>query len=67
MEDLLGRIVAGARERFPMAVSEPAEAFGEVSLDVARDRIADVGKILCLIHKYEPTRPEPIAVGGVWV
>src|SRR6266545_5024365 len=46
MDDRLGRIVAGARERFPMAVSEPDEAFGDVSLDVARDRITDVGKIL---------------------
>jgi NADH-quinone oxidoreductase subunit C len=46
MEDRLGRIVAGARERFPMAISEPVEAYGEVSIEVARDRIADVGKIL---------------------
>jgi NADH-quinone oxidoreductase subunit C len=46
MDDRLARIVAGARERFPMAISEPTEAFGEVSVDVARDRIADVGKIL---------------------
>jgi NADH-quinone oxidoreductase subunit C len=46
MEDRLGRIVAGARERFPMAVSEPTEAFGEVSVEVARERITDVCKIL---------------------
>jgi len=46
MDDRLASIVTHARERFPMAVSEPAEAFGEVSVEVARDRIADLSKIL---------------------
>ncbi len=46
MDDRLASIVTHARERFPMAVSEPTEAFGEVAVEVARDRIADLGKIL---------------------
>jgi len=46
MDDRLASIVTYARERFPMAVSEAVEAFGQVAVDVARDRIADVGKIL---------------------
>jgi len=46
MDDRLASIVAHARERFPMAVSQAVEEFGEVSVDVSRDRIADLGKIL---------------------
>ena len=46
MDDRLASIVAHARERFPMAVSQAEEEFGEVSVDVSRDRITDLGKIL---------------------
>jgi NADH-quinone oxidoreductase subunit C len=46
MDEQLAEAVAGVRERFPMALSEPIEEFGELSVDVARDRIADVSKVL---------------------
>ena len=42
MNEQLATVCAGLRERFPEHVSEPEEAFGEVSLRVARERIVDV-------------------------
>ena len=42
MNEQLEAVCAGLRERFPEHVSEPEEAFGEVSLRVVRDRIVDV-------------------------
>lgn len=42
MDDRLGQLIGRARERFPEAVSEPFEALGEVSIDVARDRLGEV-------------------------
>jgi len=42
MEGSLEQVCAGLRERFPEHVSEPEELFGEVSLRVARDHIAEV-------------------------
>jgi NADH-quinone oxidoreductase subunit C len=42
MEGSLEQVCAGLRERFPEHVSEPEELFGEVSLRVSRDRIAEI-------------------------
>jgi NADH-quinone oxidoreductase subunit C len=42
MEGSLEQVCAGLRERFPEHVSEPEELFGEVSLRVSRDHIAEV-------------------------
>jgi len=46
MNEALGAVCAGLRERFPEHVSEPEEAFGEVSLRVARDKIVEVCTLL---------------------
>jgi len=46
MDSTLGAVCAGLRERFPEHVSEPEEAFGEVSVRVARERIVDVCTVL---------------------
>ena len=46
MDEKLGAVCAGLRERFPEHVSDPEEAFGEVSLTVRRDRIAEVCRTL---------------------
>jgi len=42
MDERLEQICARARERFPERVSEPAEAFGEVSVEVAREGLVEV-------------------------
>jgi NADH-quinone oxidoreductase subunit C len=42
MDQRLMDLCAGARERFHERVGEPSEAFGEVSVEVARDAIGDV-------------------------
>ena len=42
MDEVLGALCAGLRERFPEHVSEPEEAFGEVSVRVAREGIVEV-------------------------
>jgi len=42
VNDTLSSVCAGLRERFPDHISEPEEAFGEVSVRVGRDRIAEV-------------------------
>jgi NADH-quinone oxidoreductase subunit C len=46
MDDRLTQIVERARERFPLGVSDPVYGFGETSVDVARDRIADVCRVM---------------------
>jgi NADH-quinone oxidoreductase subunit C len=46
MDERLEAVCAGLRERFPEQVSEPEEAFGEVSIRVARDKIVDVCRSL---------------------
>jgi len=46
MDEMLEKIIGRARESFPEAVSAPIEAFGEVSVEVARARIADVCEAL---------------------
>ena len=42
MDATLEAVCNGLRERFPEHVSEPEEAYGEVSLRVAREKIVDV-------------------------
>jgi NADH-quinone oxidoreductase subunit C len=42
VNDTLSSVCAGLRERFPDHISEPEEAFDEVSVRVGRDRIAEV-------------------------
>jgi NADH-quinone oxidoreductase subunit C len=42
VNDTLSSVCAGLRERFPDHISEPEEAFGEVSVRVGRDRISEV-------------------------
>jgi len=46
MDETLGAICSGLRERFPEHVSEPEEAFGEVSVRVARARVVEVCRLL---------------------
>jgi NADH-quinone oxidoreductase subunit C len=46
MNETLEAVCAGLRERFPEHVSEPEEAFGEVSVRVPRERIAEVCRFL---------------------
>ena len=46
MDETLGAICSGLRERFPEHVSEPEEAFGEVSIRVARSKIVEVCAML---------------------
>ena len=42
MNETLTDVCAGLRERFPDHISEPEEAFGEVSVRVPRDRLTEV-------------------------
>lgn len=46
MDERLAAALARLRERFPEAVSEPSEEFGEVSVDVARERLPEVAEWL---------------------
>ena len=46
MDEKLAVIVAEARERFPLAVSEPVEEFGQTSVDFARDGLSDIAGFL---------------------
>jgi NADH-quinone oxidoreductase subunit C len=46
MDATLGAICSGLRERFPEHTSDPEEAFGEVSVRVARERIVEVCRLL---------------------
>jgi NADH-quinone oxidoreductase subunit C len=46
MDEALRSVLAAARERFPEDVGEPVEEFGEVSVDVAADRLPRVAKFL---------------------
>jgi NADH-quinone oxidoreductase subunit C len=46
VNDTLSSVCGGLRERFPDHISEPEEAFGEVSVRVGRDRIAEVSAYL---------------------
>ena len=46
MDDILTAICERARERFPERVGAPVEAFGETSIDVARDELLDVVRYL---------------------
>ena len=44
MDERLSALCAVARERFHERVGEPSESFGEVSVEVAREAIADVAE-----------------------
>jgi NADH-quinone oxidoreductase subunit C len=46
MNETLAAVCSGLRERFPEHVSEPEEAFDEVSVRVDRDRIVEVCTLL---------------------
>ncbi|HVL32351.1 MAG TPA: NADH-quinone oxidoreductase subunit C [Actinomycetota bacterium] len=53
MDERLTTILAQARERFPEHVSEPVEQFGEVSIDVAREALRKVVRVLRVDGPFE--------------
>ena len=53
MDEALGAICAGLRERFPEHVSEPQEEFGEVSVRVAREGIVEACTHLRDAERFE--------------
>jgi len=53
MDETLAAICAGLRERFPEQVSEPEEAFGEVSVTIARERVPEICAYLRDEQRFE--------------
>jgi NADH-quinone oxidoreductase subunit C len=53
MQDTLAAVCAGLRERFPERVSEPEDAFGEVSMRVDRDVLVDACRHLRDDERFE--------------
>ncbi len=53
MDETLAAICTGLRERFPEHVTEPEEAFGEVSVRVDRDRIVEACTHLRDTEKFD--------------
>src|SRR5687768_4718522 len=53
MDEQLAAVCAGLRERFPERVTEPEEAFGEVSVRVDRAAVAQVAAHLRDAERFE--------------
>jgi NADH-quinone oxidoreductase subunit C len=53
VNETLTHVCAALRERFPDHMSEPEEAFGEVSVRVPRDRLTDVCAFLRDVEEFD--------------